>query len=100
MNRPELLCVSLVGMRLGARADRPACSLSSAGRMPRRRGALSPGVARHADRLDQPLHWRQPRRVFVNSMSDLFHEDVPLKFIWGVLGMGVKAPPPMYQILT
>src|SRR3972149_5401063 len=51
-------------------------------------------------RLAQPLHWRQPRRVFVNSMSDLFHEDVPLKFIWGVLGMVVKAPQHMYQILT
>jgi len=31
-------------------------------------------------RLDAPLHWRKPRRVFVNSMSDLFHEDVPIQF--------------------
>src|SRR6266849_6191287 len=30
-----------------------------------------------SDRLQQPLHWRQPRRIFVNSMSDLFHEAVP-----------------------
>jgi len=36
------------------------------------------------DRLDAPLHWRQPCRVFVNSMSDLFHEDVPDSFIDGV----------------
>lgn len=33
------------------------------------------------DRLLQPLKWRQPRRVFVNSVSDLFHEDVPVEFI-------------------
>src|SRR4051794_19222867 len=34
-------------------------------------------VMTHEDRLDQPLRWTKPRRVFVNSMSDLFHEDVP-----------------------
>ena len=33
------------------------------------------------DRLEQPHSWRKPRRVFVNSMSDLFHEDVPEDFI-------------------
>lgn len=31
--------------------------------------------------LDQPLHWRRPRKIFVNSMSDLFHEDVPPEYI-------------------
>lgn len=35
----------------------------------------------HPDRLDEPLHWRKPRRVFVNSMSDLFHEDMPDEFV-------------------
>jgi protein gp37 len=38
-------------------------------------------VRRHPDELDKPLHWRKPRMVFVNSMSDLFHEDVPFIFI-------------------
>jgi protein gp37 len=38
----------------------------------------------HEDRLAQPLHWKKPRRVFVNSMSDLFHEDVPDEFITSV----------------
>jgi protein gp37 len=33
------------------------------------------------ERLDDPLHWRKPRRVFVNSVSDLFHEDVPDDFL-------------------
>src|SRR5581483_6015823 len=35
----------------------------------------------HPERLDQPLRWRKPCRVFVNSMSDLFHEAVPDEFI-------------------
>ena len=38
-------------------------------------------VQLHPERLDKPLHWRQPRRVFVCSMADLFHEDVPDEFI-------------------
>ena len=38
-------------------------------------------VLLHPDRLDIPLHWRKPRRVFVVSMGDLFHEDVPDQFI-------------------
>lgn len=37
----------------------------------------------HPDRLDVPLHWKKPRRIFVNSLSDLFHEDVPDGFIAG-----------------
>jgi protein gp37 len=35
----------------------------------------------HPEKLDIPLHWEKPRRIFVNSMSDLFHEDVPDEFI-------------------
>ena len=41
-------------------------------------------VRLHHDRLDQPLRWRKPRRVFVVSMGDLFHEDVPDEFICSV----------------
>lgn len=38
-------------------------------------------VRLHPERLEQPLHWKNPRMVFVNSMSDLFHEQVPESFI-------------------
>jgi protein gp37 len=34
----------------------------------------------HEDRLDLPLRWKKPSMIFVNSMSDLFHEDVPFEF--------------------
>lgn len=52
------------------------------------------------DRLDQPQSWKKPRRVFVNSMSDLFHEDVPDEFIHEVFGTMVEADRHIYQILT
>lgn len=39
------------------------------------------GVRLHPERLDIPLRWRKPRRIFVNSLSDLFHEEVPDEFI-------------------
>ena len=57
-------------------------------------------VQTHKDRLDQPLRWRRPRRVFVNSMSDLFHEDVPVRFIdkiFAVMGLASKHT---FQVLT
>ena len=43
------------------------------------------GVTLHPDRITQPLHWRKSRRVFVCSMSDLFHVDVPFEYIHRVL---------------
>jgi protein gp37 len=52
------------------------------------------------DVLQYPLQWRKPRRIFVNSMSDLFHEDVPLDWIESVFNVMAKAPQHQYQILT
>ena len=53
-----------------------------------------------ADRLDKPLHWKKPRKVFVNSMSDLFHEDVPDEFIDRVFAVMALTPQHTYQVLT
>jgi protein gp37 len=54
----------------------------------------------HEDLVDLPRSWRAPRIIFVNSMSDLFHADVPLEFIQRVF-MTMKATPQhTYQILT
>ncbi len=57
-------------------------------------------VTLQPDRLEEPLHWRKPRRVFVCSMSDLFHDDVPKDFIWRVIEMGWRAKQHIFQILT
>jgi protein gp37 len=51
-------------------------------------------------RLEQPLHWRQPRMIFVNSMSDLFHKEVPRAFISKVFDTMEKANWHTFQILT
>ena len=54
----------------------------------------------HPDRLEQPLHWRKPSRIFVNSMSDLFHEDMPLEFLQRVFEVMRQCPQHIFQILT
>lgn len=57
-------------------------------------------VRTHPFRLEAPLHWKKPRRIFVNSMSDLFHEDVPDDFIDRVFVVMALASQHHYQILT
>jgi len=57
-------------------------------------------VVLHPDRLDQPPHWRKPRRVFVCSMGDLFHEDVPVSFIRDVWRVMANATHHTFMILT
>jgi protein gp37 len=52
------------------------------------------------ERLDRPLQWRRPRMIFVNSMSDLFHERVPLDFIQRVFETMTAAEQHTFQILT
>jgi protein gp37 len=54
----------------------------------------------HEDRLEIPIHWRKPRRVFVNSMSDLFHPDVPFSFVDKVVAIMQEAYRHTFQILT
>lgn len=58
------------------------------------------GVKLHPERLDQPLRWRKPRRVFVCSLSDLFHDDVPDSLIARLWSVMAQTPQHTYQILT
>lgn len=58
------------------------------------------GVAVHPDTLADPLHWRTPQMVFVNSMSDLFHAKVPLSFVRDVFDVIRDTPQHTYQVLT
>ncbi len=57
-------------------------------------------VTIHEDALDIPLRWRKPQMVFVNSMSDLFHEDVPEDFITKVFDVMRQAKQHRFQVLT
>lgn len=57
-------------------------------------------VTLHEDAIEIPLLWKQPRLVFVNSMSDMFHEKIPLEFIQRVFDTMVRTPQHTYQILT
>ena len=51
-------------------------------------------------RLDQPAHWRRPQLIFVNSMSDLFHKDIPVEYIRRVFDTMERADWHIYQVLT
>jgi protein gp37 len=57
-------------------------------------------VTMHPDRLEDPLHWRKPCRVFVNSMSDLFHPDISVHYIATVWAIMTIAKQHTFQVLT
>jgi protein gp37 len=85
----------------------PGCKFCYAERMSRRLKAM--GQQNYANgfkltlqpqMLDAPLHWKTPRTVFVNSMSDLFHKDVPIEFIQKVFVIMRLANWHTYQVLT
>lgn len=52
------------------------------------------------DELQKPLHWKKPRMIFVNSMSDLFHKDVPFDFVDKVFAVMALCPQHTFQVLT
>lgn len=58
------------------------------------------GVMLHPDRLTLPLRWRKPRRIFVNSLSDLFHADISATYIARVFAVMALAPQHTFQLLT
>jgi protein gp37 len=78
-------------------AERLALRLAAMGNR-RYRNGFAPTL--HHDLLSLPLRWRRPRRVFVNSMSDLFHEAIPESFILGVFETMERASWHTFQILT
>jgi protein gp37 len=57
-------------------------------------------VVLHPERLEQPLRWRRPRMIFVNSMSDLFHELVPVGFVEEIFAVMAIADRHTFQVLT
>lgn len=57
-------------------------------------------VVLHPERLHKPYAWKEPKRVFVNSMSDLFHEQIPDDFIASVFDVMNDLPQHIFQVLT
>lgn len=68
--------------------------------LPAYQGRTFTDVACHRERLEQPLRWKRPRKVFVNSMSDLFHPDVPDEFIDRVFAVMAIADQHVFQVLS
>ena len=58
------------------------------------------GVKLHQSRLEQPLHWKKPRKVFVCSMGDIFHEDVPLAWLLSIWITMAQCPQHVFMVLT
>lgn len=95
-------CTNCYAMKMAQRLERmgqePYRGLT---KLSAKRGQVWTGKIRCLpERLGQPLKWRKPRRIFVNSMSDLFHEDVPFEFTAGVFGVMAACPQHTFQILT
>ena len=85
----------------------PGCANCYAERMARRLQAMGQPnyvngfeLAVHDSALELPFRWKTPQRIFVNSMSDLFHKDVPVAFIRRVFDVMIRANWHQYQILT
>lgn len=79
----------------------PGCKFCYAERLTERFGRQRfSDIRLHPDRLELPLRWKAPRRIFVNSMSDLFHEEVPAPFIGQVFDAMRVAPQHVFQVLT
>lgn len=85
----------------------PGCKHCYAERMAKRLQAMGQPNYRngfqltlHEHSLEIPLHWKQPQMIFVNSMSDLFHEEVPLEYILRVFATMSKASWHTFQVLT
>lgn len=94
-------CTNCYAMRMAARLD--AMGLDKYKGLTRRSGgrAVWTGKVRiDGASLDMPRSWAKPRKVFVNSMSDLFHEDVPADFIRQIWIVMKETPRHTYQILS
>ncbi len=94
---PVTGCTKISSGCLNCYAERMSIRLQAMGQPNYRDGFA---VRTHEHMLGLPLTWRQPRTIFVNSMSDLFHDDVPEEFIRQVFGVMQRAPWHTFQVLT
>ena len=94
---PETGCTKISPGCRNCYAERMAKRLQHMGQA---RYAQGFAVACHPEALGLPLRWRRPQMVFVNSMSDLFHEDVPDDFLRAVFEVMAAASWHRFQVLT
>ena len=93
-------CTNCYAMRQAHRFSAPGKPYAGLTKMTKGGPVWTGGVNLMPDLLGAPLKWKQPRRIFVNSMSDLFHEDVPHDFIARVFATMLEARQHIFQILT
>src|SRR5690606_11599479 len=94
-------CTNCYAMRMAARLE--AMGVEKYSGLTRKTGGRAKWTGKitlDEASLSAPANWSKPRRVFVNSMSDLFHEDVPVEFIHRVWDVMAATPRHTYQILT
>lgn len=94
-------CTNCYAMRMAARLD--AMGVPKYAGLTRKSGERQVWTGKiYCDEsaLSVPSSWRAPRKIFVNSMSDLFHQDVPVEFIRKVWSVMASTPQHTYQILT
>lgn len=94
---PVTGCTKISAGCMNCYAERMAMRLKAMGQDNYRNGFE---VTLHEKSLELPLRWRKPQNIFVNSMSDLFHEDVPVEFILRVFDVMRRADWHRFQILT
>lgn len=94
-------CTNCYAMRMAGRLD--AMGMSKYRNLTRSSGGVAKwtgAIRLDPESLETPLRWKTPRKVFVNSMSDLFHPDVPVEFISRVWTAMARARIHTFQILT
>ena len=94
---PVTGCTKLSAGCRNCYAERMAKRLQAMGQPSYRNGFR---LTCHPELVELPLRWRQPKMVFVNSMSDLFHADVPLDFIQSIFATMNRARRHVFQVLT
>lgn len=98
-------CLNCYAARMALRLERMPNGTGrkyagTAGRARDGRPVFTGRVNLDEESLDVPRHWRLPRIIFVNSMSDLFHEHVPLSYIQRVFAVMNECPQHTFQVLT
>jgi len=93
-------CVNCYAMKMAHRFSGPGQPYENLTKMTKAGPQWNGNIRLVPEMLDKPLRWQRPRRVFVNSMSDLFHESVPFTFVQKVFLVMQEAYRHTFQILT